>query len=173
MNESLSPAGVDAAVFRSTMRKFAAGVTVITTAHQDVQHGMTATAICSVCADPPTILAVVNRTARTHPLIAGAGVFTVNILAKDQQWLAERFGLKLANQFDGISYTPGKSTPSPVMSGVAAFLECQVVEQVEMGTHTIFVGRVIDCGTSASEPLAYFDGRYAQVADLSELPRSS
>lgn len=168
MMGSINLSEVDATKFRSTMRKFAAGVTIITTVHQGTLHGMTATAICSVSADPPTVLVVINRTARTHPLIMGAGFFTVNILAKEQRWLAERFGLKLPDQFEGVEYARGKSTPSPVMSGVAAFLECQLVEQIDVETHTIFVGRVVGCGASASEPLAYCDGRYAQVADLSD-----
>ena len=154
--------------FKSTMRKLAAGVTVITTSHQGALHGMTATAICSVSADPPTVLIVVNRTTRTHPNIEGAGFFAVNILAKGQRSLAEKFGRKLANQFDGVEYVRGERTPSPIMFGVAASLECELVKMVDVGTHTIFVGRVVHSRASESEPLAYCEGRYAQVTDLSE-----
>lgn len=50
MKHASNSSKVDPAVFRSTMRKFAAGVTINTTAHQDLLHGMTATAICSVSA---------------------------------------------------------------------------------------------------------------------------
>ena len=168
MKEGIAMSKGEADQFRSTMRKLTAGVTVITTSYQGALHGMTATAICSVSADPPTVLVVVNRTARTHPKIEGAGFFAVNILAKEQRSLADRFGRKLADQFEGVEYAHGERTTSPIMVGVAASLECELVKTVDVGTHTIFVGRVVHCCASESDPLAYCEGRYARVADLSE-----
>jgi flavin reductase len=157
---------MEASLFRSAMRKFAAGVAVITTSDQDANYGMTATAICSVSADPPTVLIVVNKTARTHPHIEGAGSFAVNILSREQRWLAERFSGKLIDQFDGVPHAPGKLTAAPIVRDAAAYLECELLKQIDVATHTIFVGRVVHCDVSTSDPLAYWDGRYAQVAAL-------
>jgi flavin reductase (DIM6/NTAB) family NADH-FMN oxidoreductase RutF len=150
--------------YRLAMRKFAASVTIITTGSGDQLHGMTATAVCSVSAEPPTILVVINRTARTHPLIGNAGFFTVNILAEDQRSLADRFSIKHPNQFEGISHNPSRNTKSPVLSGAAAYLECKLIRQVDVGTHTIFLGEVLHCNPSDANPLLYYEGRYSELA---------
>jgi len=162
----LAKSHVNADEFKLAMRKFAASVTIITTAAGNEIHGMTATAVCSVSAEPPTILIVVNRKTRTHPLIGSAGFFTVNILAEDQQHLASRFGLKLPNQFEGIPYRQSKNTKSPVIHGAAAHLECELTGQVDVGSHTIFLGRVLHCDPSDAKPLLYYDGQYSEIAQI-------
>ena len=58
--------------FIQGMRQLALGVTLITTAHEGRWAGLTATAVCSVSAEPPQLLACINRQAETHRLIAGA-----------------------------------------------------------------------------------------------------
>src|SRR5258708_1587539 len=83
--------GLNAERFKLVMRNIASSVAVITVEHEGRKHGMTATALCSVSAAPPTILIVVNRSARTHPIISEARRFTVNILAVHQAELAGRF----------------------------------------------------------------------------------
>ena len=156
-------AEVDANEFRAAMRNFASSVTIITTNTGGQHHGMTATAVCSVSAEPPTILVVVNRTARTHPLIEATGAFTVNLLARDQQALAARFSVKHPNQFEGIDYFETVRTRSPVFREVASFLECRLVSQLDVGTHTVFFGRVLHCKGSSALPLLYHEGEYRDL----------
>lgn len=150
-------------VFRAVMRTLASSVTVITSQHDGQEHGMTATAVCSVCAEPPTILIVVNRTARTHPFIDASGTFAVNILAEDQRALSDRFSGKMTDQFAGVDYASGKAE-SPVLSGTAAHLECKVISQSNVGTHTIFVGEVIAGSAAGTQPLLYHEGRHKTLA---------
>lgn len=76
---------VSADAFRAVMRQLAGSVAVITTEGNGKLHGFTATADCSVCAEPPTILIAVNKSARTHPHIDRKGIYAVNILADDQR----------------------------------------------------------------------------------------
>jgi flavin reductase (DIM6/NTAB) family NADH-FMN oxidoreductase RutF len=107
------------------MRQLATSVTVITTDFGGSSHGMTATAVCSVCADPPTILIVVSRSARTHPIIVESGIFVVNILARNQSALSDRFAGKIVDQFAGIDYTPGIvarfcPAPPPISNAVSS-----------------------------------------------------
>jgi flavin reductase (DIM6/NTAB) family NADH-FMN oxidoreductase RutF len=160
----VTPELVDRSVFRSVMRKLASSVTVITTFYEGQPHGMTATAVCSVCAEPPTILIVVNRSARTHPLIDASGIFVVNILADDQRALGERFAGKMTDQFSGILYRPGQGG-GPILEGTAAHLDCLVTSQTDVGTHTIFIGQVIGGDFGAARPLIYHEGAYATLAE--------
>ena len=150
--------------FRKGMRKFAASVTVITTVKDGVPHGMTATAFSSVAADPPTILVVINQTARTHPLIDASGVFAVNLLNVSQRHLANQFSAKHPNQFEGIEYFNGPKTQAPIFQEAASFLECRLTNRIDVETHTVFFGRVLTCETNDRAPLLYYCGGYHNLA---------
>lgn len=157
--------GVDADAFRSVMRQLAGAVTVITTEGEGQLHGFTATAVCSVCAVPPTILIAVNKSARTHPHIEHKGYFAVNVLADSQKHIAEHFAGKGEHQFSTVSHSVA-SSGVPLIEGASAQLECKIVEKHSVGTHTIFIGRVVGSGTEQSPPLVYHDARYGQVAHI-------
>ncbi len=142
------------------MRRFATGVAVVTTTHLERIHGFTANAFASVTADPPTVLICVNRSARAHPLIAASQCFCVNILAVEQQALAEQFASgEPQTRFDGVAYRFGPSG-SPVLAGTLAYVDCRLGEELTSGTHTIFLGTVIEAGERAGAPLGYYDRRY-------------
>ncbi|WP_342364087.1 flavin reductase [Terrarubrum flagellatum] len=159
MTAHIAPEAIDAHRFRALMRSVASSVAVITTGHDGHLHGMTATAVCSVSASPPRLLIVVNRSARSHPLITASRNFTVNVLAEAQRELSERFASGADNQFTGVPYDLA-GNGSPVIRGAAAHMECILVSETEMGTHTIFVGEIIGGGMSGASPLLYHDGAY-------------
>src|SRR5258707_8398131 len=71
---------IDAAAFKKGMRHLAASVTLITTRHRELRGGLTATAVCSVSAEPPQILVCVNKTASAHDPIGEPGFLRFNIL---------------------------------------------------------------------------------------------
>lgn len=144
--------------FRNIMRNVAASVTVITTEHQGKLYGMTATAFSSVCADPPTVLVIVNTSTRSHPGIAASGKFSVNILRTGEEDLAQRFGAKLDQPYEGIDYRIENG--GPLLAPIVAHVDCETIDRYEVGTHTIFVGTVVGGGTSEEEPMLYHDGQY-------------
>ena len=114
--------GEKTANFREVMRRFATGVTVVTTSIDGKPKGLTANAFASVSAEPPMVLICVNRQARSHPIIAAAGLFCVNVLALEQADLARRFALKGApDPFAEIPYHLDR-TGSPVLDGSLAYL---------------------------------------------------
>ena len=146
--------------FKSAMRRFATGVTIVTTTGGGTVHGFTANAFASVTADPPMLLICVNRAANSHPIISAAGVFCVNILALDQQNVAERFAQRSAgNKFDALDWHEG-TTGSAIIDGSLAYFDCTLAEEHTAGTHTIFIGTVVECGSTSGVPLGYFDGSY-------------
>src|SRR3954470_24263864 len=85
--------------FKLVMRRFAASVNVITSANGSVKNGMTATAVCSVSADPPSALIIVNKSTRSHPIIVDTKAFAVNVLSSSQKQVAGHFASKLADPF--------------------------------------------------------------------------
>ncbi|TCK30363.1 flavin reductase (DIM6/NTAB) family NADH-FMN oxidoreductase RutF [Ancylobacter aquaticus] len=152
-------ASVDAAAFRATMRRLAAGVTVVTSRHGARLNGMTATAVCSVSADPPLVLVVVNRRNASHELITRGRAFALNFLGADQSELANLFAASGGKRFDTIPHRLGK-TGCPLLEGCTALVECELETLHDVATHTVFIGRVIDNETSQSAPLTYHDARF-------------
>lgn len=146
--------------FKSAMRRFATGVTIVTTAHGGSIHGFTVNAFASVTAEPPTVLVCVNKSARAHPLIAESGAFCVNILGLEQRAIAETFTtVEPQDRFQGLTHRAGPSG-SPILDGVLAYVDCTVEEEITAGTHTIFVGRVLEAGDREGAPLGYYDRAY-------------
>src|SRR5690348_11701302 len=115
---------INADSFRTTMRQLAGSVAVIATEMDGRLYGFTATAVCSVCADPPTILIAVNKAARTHPQIDQRGMFSVNVLGEDQKEIAEHFAGKGNDQFSCVKHRISKQG-IPIVEGTVAHLECE------------------------------------------------
>lgn len=160
-NSETTPAYVDSDTFRRVMRSLASTVTVISTENEGL-HGFTATAVCSICADPPTVLIAVNRSARTHAHISRRQAFVVNVIADDQQSIAEKFSTKDDDPFSAVPHLL-TDDGVPRIDGTSAFLECVVREMSEVGTHTIFIGSIVNAGASGKAPLLYHDGQYKNL----------
>lgn len=142
------------------MRHYPTGVTVATSIKEGEPRGITINAFSSVTAEPPTLLICVNREARSYLYIATSRIFCVNILAGEQRELAERFSGKVRErQFDDIGYDQAV-TGAPVIRDAIAYFDCEVDEEHHVGSHTIFIGRVVDCGARSGSPLGYFNGSF-------------
>ena len=156
--------------FIQGMRQLASGVTLITTAHQGRWAGLTATAVCSVSADPPQLLACINRQAETHRMIADSGAFAVNVLAHDQHRLARVFagagGVYGDHRFAEAEWCT-LITGAPVLSPCVATFDCRLIELVPAASHSIFIGRVAAVRSQADlDPLVYVEGDYGLIAPL-------
>src|SRR3989442_8609540 len=82
---------MDPKAFRRVLGLFATGVTVVAAQHGDEIHGMTANAVTSVSLDPLLVLVCVGKHARMNQFIQGAGGFSINVLAEDQEPLSRYF----------------------------------------------------------------------------------
>jgi flavin reductase (DIM6/NTAB) family NADH-FMN oxidoreductase RutF len=155
-------ADIDGATFRRVVGHLASGVTVISCAVDGKPHGMTASSVTSLSADPPMMLACVNRSAPTSVAIRAAGGFVVNVLRAGQEHMAQQFARPSDDKFAGVATTYG-ALSMPVLREALAYLECEVREQVDAGTHTILLGRVVNASASDGEPLAYFRGGFGRL----------
>lgn len=155
--------GMDGTLYRSIMRHQAGAVTVIAVGTPGERTGLTATAVCSLSDDPPTILACIKRTASAHDVIGRVRSFSVNLLATEQQDVAARFSGKTGHRGEDRFSDAWTTLASgaPVLEGALASLDCRLQEQHSFATHTIFIGRVLDGWVRAeAEPLLYFRGDY-------------
>ena len=127
-------------------------------------------AVCSVSADPPQLLACINRQAETHALIEGASAFAVNVLAHHQHRLAKVFagasGVYGDHRFAEAEWRT-LVTGAPVLSTCVASFDCRLIELVPAATHSIFIGRVVAVELQAElDPLVYVEGDYGLIAPL-------
>src|SRR5262245_37852991 len=164
---------IDAAAFKKGMRHLAASVTLITTRHRELRGGLTATAVCSVSAEPPQLLVCVNRTASAHDSIGEAGIFCVNILAPAHRKIAERFAgmdeVEGDERFRDMGEWSTLSTGAPVLKGCPVSFDCRLVTKVAAGTHTIYIGEIIDITLDGeAKPLLYADGAFMHVDALAK-----
>jgi flavin reductase len=155
-------AGVEPAAFKDAMRRLAAGVTVVTSRHGATVNGMTATAVCSVSAEPPLVLVTLNRKSVSHGLISQSGVFALNFLSADQAALAQYFASSALKDFTNVEHVLGE-TGCPLLAGCVARMECSVQAEHAHGSHTIFVGLVRNASAARHEALIYGDGRFRSL----------
>lgn len=150
--------------FRHVIGHFATGVTVITARNADDHPvGTTASAVSSLCASPPMLLACLNKRSQTGAIVAATGTFAVNVLAEDQAHLAARFAAKAPDKFADVDHTVGPAG-QPLLDGALAHLECAVTESVVGGTHTVFLAAVRSARAFDGRPLAYYRGTFGRLA---------
>ena len=159
---------VDVQQFKVGMRTLAGAVNIITSMNAGHRYGMTATAVCSASAEPPTVLACINKLATTHDAVAKSQVFCVNVLRAEDWELSTTFS---GGQTGEARFKTGNwtrlTTGSPVLVDALVSFDCRVVKKLAHGTHTIFLGEVeqILIGKKG-KPLLYSDGQYAKLASL-------
>lgn len=152
-------------LMKSLMRRFAAGVTIVTAVrHDGTPAGMTATAFTSVSLDPPRVLICVNTTARTIEAIDEHEGFVVNILSAAQQDVATVFAGRGDDKFERVAWEPGV-TGAPVLSGCLATVECRVSQAVQTGTHIVYIGEVVGGSTGDGTPLIYYEGGFRELGE--------
>lgn len=158
---------VDAASFKKGMRQLASGVSIVTTGDGATgRAGFTATAVCSVSAEPPQLLVCVNANSSTHSKIREWKNFCVNVLSSAQVPVARHFAgasAAAANRF-GMGDWATLETGAPVLKGCPVNFDCTLAQEVQAGTHTIFIGNVAAVSViSGLEPLAFVDGQYLNI----------
>ena len=153
--------------FQAGMRKLAGAVSVITTSGGDGgRRGLTATAICSLSAEPPSLIACVNRKTWVAQFVPDAGVFAVNVLSHAQEAIARAFagqtGLAAEERFSVGEWRAGR-TGLPVTLGALANFECRLERVVEHTTHIILIGEVVETTLGDGHSLVYLDGGFSSV----------
>jgi flavin reductase (NADH)/flavin reductase len=154
------------------MRHLAAHVCLITTIAPDgARRGLTATAVCSVSADPPTLLCCVNRQIAPFAAIRESGIFAVNVLGVNDRELAERFAGVIQGEarFETGIWSE-LATGAPALESALAIFDCRLTRLEEVATHGILFGEILAVRSHASktEPLLYAHGVFGAFEPLEE-----
>ena len=151
---------------RDVMKYFASAVTVVTSALDSGElFGLTVSAFTSVSLNPPLVLISIRNESTATPLFQKAQRYCVNILAEDQQPIAEKFSLQgEAGRFQNLNYYIGKGG-SPIIRGCIGYIDCRLEQTIVLGDHTVFIGEVIELAAEKKPPLLYIDRHYVWLDD--------
>lgn len=136
------------------------GVYLISTKFQDKINGQIANVVFQVTSEPPKIAICLNKKNLTHLMILNSGIFNVSILGRScNMKFIGKFGFKSGrdiNKFEDVNYIIGKNGAPIVKDFSVAYLECEVEKMLDVGTHSLFIGKVTE-GNFLNEdtPLTY------------------
>ncbi len=153
--------------FRSAMRHVAATVYAVTTMHEGERFGILATAVSSLSFSPPSLLACINREASLHEPLLRAERFCINVLGLANRDVAEHFMQPERDRFAVGNWI--EQSGVPVLASAQSSLICTVADRHVFGTHTIFIGALIEANHRAdATPLTYFDRHYIDISAAPE-----
>lgn len=156
-----APAAIDPRTFRNTLSQFATGVVVATGCLDGQPAGFAAQSFSSLSLDPPLVAVFPSRTSTSWPKLRASGCFCINVLSAQQRSVCEQFAKP--GVFAPVPWRAGV-TGSPILDGILAYIDCDLVTEHDGGDHLIAVGRVRElaiCDASAA-PLLFFRGGYGQ-----------
>jgi flavin reductase (DIM6/NTAB) family NADH-FMN oxidoreductase RutF/rubredoxin len=142
------------------VQKLCYGVYIISSKKDDKINGQIANTAFQITSEPATIAISINKLNLTHEYIEASKVFAVSILSKEAPMtLIGQFGFKSGrdiDKFKDIQYRKGATGAPIVLEQTIGFMECEVLSSTDVGTHTIFIGKIIDCDIlSDAEPMTY------------------
>lgn len=161
------PLPVNIEHFRNGMRRLTGAVNLVTTVHQGVLHGLTATAVCSLSGQPPRILACVNVVGRCFDYILHSRRMGINVLAYRHLELAQRFAnmtdVAHDKRFEDAAWINADSG-APVLADALVGFDCVVDEIFVTPSHGVIIGEIkqVTFGPEG-EPLLYNNGRFATL----------
>jgi flavin reductase (DIM6/NTAB) family NADH-FMN oxidoreductase RutF len=154
------------AALKESLAALPAGVVVVSTHFAGGFAGLTATSFTSVSVEPPLVLACLDSFARTRDAVAEAGEFSVSVLERSQEFLAERFAGRAPLVDPGWRDVSHGLSPGglPILGGCVAWFECRLTELRAAGDHDICLGEVRACGRRQGEPLVLWNRSFWSLA---------
>jgi 3-hydroxy-9,10-secoandrosta-1,3,5(10)-triene-9,17-dione monooxygenase reductase component len=156
--------------FRDVLGHFVSGVTVVTAMDDLGPAGLTAQSFCSLSLDPPLVLFCPSKASTSWPRIERARRFCINVLNHAQEDYCRALGHTGPDKFAAIEFGPSPVTGSPLLKGIAAWVDCELEAIHDGGDHLIVVGRVVNLGVGEDvAPLTFWKGQFMRL-DLRDRP---
>lgn len=145
---------------KKALHRLTYGMYIICSRKGDKFNGQVVNTVVQASSEPPTIAVCINKGNLTHEFIKASGVFTVSILARDAPLsFIGRFGFKSGRDVDkleGVNHRQGVTGVPIVQDHALAYLEARVVQEMDVGTHTDFLGELVGADIlKEGEPMTY------------------
>jgi len=159
---------VSAEEHRNGMRHFAASVSIVTARAGEQRAGLTATAVCSVTADPPRLVVFVNKNVAANQIVLDSGALCVNVLASEQEEVAKAFAGMIKEVHGDARFGYGAwseaTTGAPVLDAALSSFDCRVIKVFDESTHNAFLCEVLAVRERKDgEALIYLNGGFRSI----------
>ena len=136
------------------------GLYIISSKKENKINGQIANTVFQITSQPPTIAISINKDNFTHECISQSKVFSVSVLEQEVSMkFIGKFGFicgRDEDKFAGIKYKIGTTGSPIILDNTLAFLEAEVIQEIDVGTHTLFIGKIVDAGNiKKGIPLTY------------------
>lgn len=141
--------------------KISYGLYIVSSGSMQKGNGYISNTIFQVTAEPPTFANCCSKNNYSSELIAQTGAFSVSILHQQTTTdIISRFGYKSGrdgDKMEGLELKQGETGVPIVLNDAIAFLECKVVNTIDLGTHIMFIGELVQASIldDTKEPLTY------------------
>jgi len=154
---------IDAKTFWRALGQRAIGSTIVTARSAEGPAGFLGLSASHISADPPLMLASIDKRTSALQTVLAARHFAVNFLPREAREIADVFGgkgeLKGADRFK-IGQWQALATGAPVLTTALGAMDCTLEDTIERGGICIVIGRVVDVLVGGSDPLIHFRGGY-------------
>ena len=144
---------MDANAKKTVLRMIPYGLYVLTAkGKDDTIAAATVNWVTQASFAPPLVVVGVKTDSHAHALIKESKAFALNVLGKGQQAMAFTFFKPATREGQTISGEPfhAGTTGAPILDKTPGFVECRLVDSVERGDHSVFVGEVVEVGLAKS-----------------------
>ncbi|MEM0302018.1 MAG: flavin reductase family protein [Archaeoglobaceae archaeon] len=144
----------------SALYKISYGLYIVSSVKENSYAGQIANTVFQVTSEPPKIAVCLNKKNATHEFVKSSKVFGVSVLEKEtpMQFIG-KFGFKSSrevNKFENVKFKIGKTGVPLVLDHSVAILEAEVKGECDVGTHTLFIGELVDAEVlSDAEVMTY------------------
>ncbi len=151
---------------RAALHKISYGLYVVTSGQDGKFNGQIANSMFQVTSDPATVAISINKQNYTNELIKLSRKFVVSILSEETPMpFIGNFGFKSGrevNKLQNVKIKTGVTKVPIVLENAVSYIEVELQKELDCGTHTIFVGNIVDCDiVSDAKPMTY--AYYQQV----------
>jgi flavin reductase (DIM6/NTAB) family NADH-FMN oxidoreductase RutF len=147
---------VDPELVNKVTWKIPNALVLIGSASGEESNAMTASWVTQLSMEPVLIGVGIDNKSVTHRLITGGGAFSVNLWSAEDTRVFVKFSKPAESQEGSLNDRPVKvgTTGAPIFDEAVAWLECEVRQSIDFGTHTLFAGEVVGGGVNDDEKRA-------------------
>ncbi len=141
--------------------KISYGLYIVSSGNKNHGNGFISNTFFQVTAEPPRFASCCNKDNYTASLIQESGAFSVSVIHNDTDPdIIGCFGYKSGKDTDkmaGLKLKYGETGVPIVLNDCIAFLECKVIQTIDVGTHYMFIGELVQSEIidDTKEPLTY------------------
>jgi ferric-chelate reductase [NAD(P)H] len=150
----------------NALHKLSYGMYIVGSHKGKKLNGQIANTVFQVTSEPPTVAVSINKQNLTHEYIKNSKVFSASVLCQTTPLpFVGGFGFKSGRDTDklkGLNYKVGQTGSPVILDNTTAYLEAEVIRDIDVGTHTIFIGRIVAAEILTEEPCMTYE-YYHQV----------